>query len=232
MQNEKSTKPLLGADNNALIAVLSINLVVYALIGFLKVIYYLNSLPLEQFYTQIMQPSILASSPSEFLHQPWTLLTYYWVHDGFWILLTNMIWLVAFGLILQEQSANKHIFPIYFYAGIVAGLSYIFLGAELPIMGAQVGVMAIVIATVRLAPKYRLLKNIGKGIPVWILAMVYLIFQIISLQEASLALIISYLAAATTGLLYIMLLNKGNDLGKWMHELLHLLNNSLAPKNK
>ena len=232
MQNEKSTKPLLGADNNALIAVLSINLVFYALIGFLKVIYYLNSLPLEQFYAQIMQPSILASSPSEFLHQPWTLLTYYWVHDGFWILLTNMIWLVAFGLILQEQSANKHIFPIYFYAGIVAGLSYIFLGAELPIMGAQVGVMAIVIATVRLAPKYRLLKNIGKGIPVWILAMVYLIIQIVSLQEASLALIISYLAAATTGLLYIMLLNKGNDLGKWMHELLHLLNNSLAPKNK
>jgi membrane associated rhomboid family serine protease len=231
MQNEKSTKPLLGADNNALIAVLSINLVVYALIGFLKVIYYLNSLPLEQFYAQIMQPSILASSPSEFLHQPWTLLTYYWVHDGFWILLTNMIWLVAFGLILQEQSANKHIFPIYFYAGIVAGLSYIFLGAELPIMGAQVGVMAIVIATVRLAPKYRLLKNIGKGIPVWILAMVYLIFQIVSLQEASLALIISYLAAATTGLLYIMLLNKGRDLGKWMHQLLASLNNSLAPKN-
>jgi membrane associated rhomboid family serine protease len=195
------------------------------------VIYYLNSLPLEQFYTQIMQPSILASSPSEFLHQPWTLLTYYWVHDGFWILLTNMIWLVAFGLILQEQSANKHIFPIYFYAGIVAGLSYIFLGAELPIMGAQVGVMAIVIATVRLAPKYRLLKNIGKGIPVWILAMVYLIFQIVSLQEDSLALIISYLAAATTGLLYIMLLNKGRDLGKWMHQLLASLNNSLAPKN-
>jgi hypothetical protein len=231
MQNEKSTKPLLGADNNALIAVLSINLVVYALIGFLKVIYYLNSLPLEQFYTQIMQPSILASSPSEFLHQPWTLLTYYWVHDGFWILLTNMIWLVAFGLILQEQSANKHIFPIYFYAGIVAGLSYIFFGAELPIMGAEVGVMAIVIATVRLAPKYRLLKNIGKGIPVWILAMVYLIIQIVSLQEASLALIISYLAAATTGLLYIMLLNKGRDLGKWMHQLLASLNNSLAPKN-
>lgn len=44
-----SNKPLLGADNNALIALLSINLVVYALIGFFKVVYYLNSLPLEQF---------------------------------------------------------------------------------------------------------------------------------------------------------------------------------------
>jgi len=230
MQNENSTKPLLGADNNALIAVLSINLVVYALIGFLKVVYYLNSYPLEQFYAQIMEPSILHPSASELLHQPWTLFTYYWVHDGFWVLLTNMIWLTAFGVILQEQSANKHIFPIYFYAGIVAGFAYIFLGAELPIMGAQVGVMAIVIATVTLAPRYRLLKNIGKGIPVWILAIVYLIIQAFSLQDASLALMICNLVAATTGLLYVILLNKGNDLGKWMHQLLHLLNNSLAPQ--
>ena len=230
MQNESNHKPSIGADNNALIALLSINLVVYALIGFLKVVYYLNSYPLEQFYAQIMEPSILHPSALELLHQPWTLFTYYWVHDGFWVLLTNMIWLTAFGVLLQEQSANKHIFPIYFYAGIVAGLTYIFLGAELPIMGAQVAVMAIAIATVTLAPQYRLLKNIGKGIPVWILAMVYLIIQALTLQEASLALIISYLAAATTGLLYVMLLNKGNDLGKWMHQLLHLLNNSLAPK--
>jgi len=217
MQTENSNKPLLGADNNALIALLSINLVVYAFIGFLKVVYYLNSYPLEQFYTQIMEPGILHPSAMELLHQPWTLFTYYWVHDGFWVLLTNMIWLTAFGFLLQEQSANKHIFPIYFYAGM-------------PIMGAQVGVMAIAIATVSIAPQYRLLKNIGKGIPVWILAMVYLIIQALSLQEASLALMISYLAAATTGLLYVMLLNKGNDLGKWMHQLLHLLNNSLAPK--
>lgn len=85
MQNETVKKPLIGSDNNALIALLSINLVVYALIGFLKVVYYLNSVPLEQFYTQIMQPSILPISFFELFHQPWTLLTYYWVHDGFWV---------------------------------------------------------------------------------------------------------------------------------------------------
>ena len=230
MQNKKSTKPLLGADNNALIALLSINLVVYALIGFFKVVYYLNSLPLEQFYAQIMQPSILASSPSEFLQQPWTILTYYWVHDGFWVLLTNMIWLVAFGYLLQVQAANKHIFPIYFYAGILAGLSYILLGADAPIMGAQVGVMALAMALASLSPEYRLLKNIGKGIPVWILVIVYLIIQALSLKDTSFALVITYLVAASTGLLYVMLLNKGRDLGKWMHQLLALLNNSLAPK--
>jgi membrane associated rhomboid family serine protease len=152
------------------------------------------------------------------------------VHDGFWVLLTNMIWLVAFGYLLQVQAANKHIFPIYFYAGILAGLSYILLGADAPIMGAQVGVMALAMAVVSLSPQYRLLKNIGKGIPVWILALVYLIIQGLSLEHASFALLASYLVAASTGLLYVMLLNKGRDLGKWMHQLLALLNNSLAPK--
>jgi len=230
MQNKNSNKPLLGADNNALIALLSINLVVYAFIGFFKVVYYLNSFPEEQFYAQIMQPSILVSSTTEFLQQPWTILTYYWVHDGFWVLLTNMIWLLAFGYLLQEQAANKHIFPIYFYAGILAGLSYILLGADAPIMGAQVGVMALAMAVVSLSPDYRLLKNIGRGIPVWILALVYLIIQALSLEDASFALVVSYLVAASTGLLYVMLLNKGRDLGKWMHQLLALLNNSLAPK--
>ncbi len=230
MQIETKHKPSIGADNNALIAVLSINLVVYALIGFLKVVYYLNSYPLEQFYAQIMEPSILHASASELLHQPWTLLTFSWVHDGFWVLLTNMIWLTAFGVLLQERGANKHIFPIYFYAGILSGLSYILMGAADPIMGAELGVMAMAIATVALAPQQRLVKNIGGGIPVWILVLVYFIIQAISLMHASPALIASYLVAISTGYLYVMLLNKGKDLGKWMHQLLHLLNNSLAPK--
>ena len=52
MQNEKSTKPLLGADNNALIALLSINLVVYALIGFFKVLlaFVISHLPVKTKY--------------------------------------------------------------------------------------------------------------------------------------------------------------------------------------
>ena len=46
------------------------------------------------------------------------------------------------------------------------------------------------------------------------------------------SLIISYLVAGVIGFTYIQLLKKGKDLGKWMHQLVHLLNNSLAPKNK
>jgi membrane associated rhomboid family serine protease len=230
MQDINSEKPIIGADNNSLIALLSINLVVYALIGFLKVVYYLSSYPLEQFYAQVVNPTILFSNFQMLLHQPWSLLTYNWVHNGFWILLNNMIWLTAFGLVLQLSNANKHLFPIYFYSGLISGLAFCFLGANAPLMGASISVIAIAVAAVVLHPQYRLLENLGGGIPLWILGLIYFVVQGFSLMHAEWPMIMVSLIGAVTGAFYILLLKKGLDLGKWMHQLLHLLNNSLAPK--
>ncbi len=230
MQEINSQKPIIGADNNSLIALISINLVVYAFIGFLKVVYYLSSYPLEQFYAQVVNPTILFSNFQLVLHQPWSLFTYNWVHNGFWILLNNMIWLTAFGLVLQLSNANKHLFPIYFYSGLISGLVFCFVGASVPLMGAGISVMAIVVAAVVLQPQYRLLENLGGGIPLWILGLVYFVIQGFSLMHAEWPIIIVSFVGAVTGALYILLLKKGFDIGKWMHQLLHLLNNSLAPK--
>ena len=231
MQEIRSEKPLIGADNNSLIAVVSINLILFALIGFLKVVYYLSSISIEQFYSQILYPTILFSNLQILLHQPWTIFTYNWVHDGFWILLTNMIWLTAFGIVLQESNANKHLFPVYFYGGLVSGIFYCFLGTSTPLIGASSSVMAIAIAALCIQPKYRLLKHIGGGIPLWMLGVCYLGIQAFSFIHLEWATMTAIFIGAVTGALYIMLLKKGVDLGKWMHQLLHLLNNSLAPKN-
>lgn len=230
MQEIRSEKPLIGADNNSLIAVVSINLILFALIGFLKVVYYLSSISLEQFYAQIVQPAILFSNVQILIHQPWALFTFNWVHDGFWILLTNMVWLTAFGIVLQESNANKHLFPIYFYSGLVAGIIFCFFGTTTPLMGATCSVMAIAMAALLLQPNYRLLQNIGGGIPLWVLGVGYITIQAFSFIHLDRAIVIACFFGAATGAFYIVLLKKGVDLGKWMHQLLHLLNNSLAPK--
>jgi len=49
MQAGSNQKPLLGADNNALVALLAINLVAFVLLGFFKVIYFLDGTPLNYF---------------------------------------------------------------------------------------------------------------------------------------------------------------------------------------
>ncbi|MEK0422852.1 MAG: hypothetical protein RLZ95_762 [Bacteroidota bacterium] len=228
MQDEKNQKPLLGADNNALVALLAINLVGYVILGLLKVIYYLESLPLEQFYNQIFYPLTLQR---DWLHQPWSLFVYNWVHDGFWTLFTNMIWLSIFTYVLQVKGANKHVFPIYFYSGLMGAICFLCMSANQPLVGAAVSVTALVVATMVLTPQYKLLSSLLGGLPIWILGIIYLVLQGYSLVNTSLSVILSIAIGGVTGGVYVMLLKRGKDLGKWMHQLLHLLNNSLSPKN-
>ena len=228
MQSATDQKPLLGADNNSLVALLAINLVGYVILGLIKVVYYLESLPLEQYYAQIFQPFTL---DQHWLSHPWSILTYNWIHDGFWMVFANMIWLSVFSYALQSKAANKHIFPIYFYSGVLGALVYLIVGANQALMSAGVSVTGLAIASMYLIPNYKLLTQLAGGIPVWILSILYLLLQGYSLLDQPIAVDLAVVMGGLLGGIYIMLLKRGQDLGKWMHQLLHLLNNSLAPKN-
>jgi membrane associated rhomboid family serine protease len=228
MQQDSNEKPLLGADNNALVALLAINLVGYVILGLLKVIYYLESLPLEQFYNQLFYPLTLQR---DWYHQPWSLFTYNWVHDGFWALFPNMIWMSVFTYLLQVNGANKHVFPIYFYSGLLGAITFLCIGANQPLVGAAASITGLVVASVALFPNYKFSRVIPSGFPLWILGIIFILLQGYSLLNASISVVIAIVAGGIMGLTYIMLLKRGKDLGKWMHQLLHLLNNSLSPKN-
>ncbi len=228
IQQEHHQKPLLGADNNSLVALVAINMVVYVMLGLIKTIYYLESLPLEKFYAQIFNPFILSN---QWVKTPWALLTYNWVHDGFWLLFANMIWLTLFSHTLQTNGANKHLFPIYFYSGLVGSIIFLAFGSSQPLMGAGVSVTAIVIAAIALIPNHKFLSNIAGGVSLWMVGILYLLLNAYLLKDGSIIALITTFLGGCTGLLYMVLLKRGIDLGKWMHQLIHSLNNSLAPKN-
>ena len=237
MQPGSNQKPLLGADNNALVALLAINLVAFVLLGFFKVIYFLDGTSIELFYKNIFHLFTLPTSGDQWLTQAWSLFTFNWVHDGFWELFTNMIWLTVFGYVLQMNQSNKHLFPIYFYAGLMGGLSYVMMSfgvgsnfIQFPLMGASMSVSALAIAATLLVPRFKLLANIGNGVPVWILSIIYFALQIATLTNYQFANSVVALLSVVMGVVYVLLLKKGVDLGKWMHNLLHWLNKSAAPK--
>ena len=98
-------------------------------------------------------------------------------------------------------------------------------------MSAGVSVTGLAIASMYLIPNYKLLTQLAGGIPVWILSILYLLLQGYSLLDQPIAVDLAVVMGGLLGGIYIMLLKRGQDLGKWMHQLLHLLNNSLAPKN-
>jgi len=227
--SDSSNKPLWGADNNALVALLAVNLVVAVTFVFMKVTYYLEGFPAQDFQQEIYQYVILL--PSNIKMAPWTFISFNWTHDNFWALFTNLFWLFVFGNILQNVSANKHLFPIYFYSGLIAATSYVLHNGQEPLIGAQTSVLAIALATLIIAPTYKTLSNIGKGIPAWLLIIIYLIITGLSFKDITIEHSFSIFLGGLSGLLYAFLLKKEIDLGAWMHQLLRSINNSLTPKS-
>lgn len=228
MQTENNNKPLIGADNNALIAVVSINLVIAATLGLIRMIYYLEGSTLLQYETEVFQRVVLY--PQKIITQPWTIFTFNWVNDGFWVLFTQLFWFAVFANVLQHKASNKHIFPIYFYTGLVTALIYCLIGTTAPLLGANVGVISVALAAIVIAPKYTLLSNIAGGVQVWVVALFYLVATGYALVGNNWQITTTIILGGFTGAVYMKLIKKGIDLGSWMHQLIQRLNNSLTPK--
>lgn len=66
----------------------------------------------------------LAFAPTTFLYEPWTIVTYMFVHslNDFTHILFNMLSLFFFGPRLEDELGGKHFLALYFLSGIVGAL--------------------------------------------------------------------------------------------------------------
>lgn len=128
----------------------------------------------------------LPASYVAWLHRPWTLLTYMFVHENFLHLLFNMLWLLWFGDLFMRVGTGRKLLGLYLCGGIAGGLLYLFLAPVLHtlyapgalLLGASSAVLAIMTATATLMPDYTLhLFFIGDVKLKWIaVAMIILAF--------------------------------------------------------
>ena len=185
---DRSLKKItLGADNNALMALVAINAIVFVAFGLVQIIYFVSQSSDTAFHYQILRWFILPAKRSNLAVLPWTVLTYMIVHTGDIYTLINMLWLWAFGSILQQLSGNEKIIPIYLYGGIAGAVvfiatSYISPGLHSEVeysfmMGGNASIMAVAVATTTLSPDYRLFRMLNGGIPLWILTLLYIVID-------------------------------------------------------
>src|SRR6476661_785712 len=70
----------------------------------------------------------------------WTVLTYGFLHQGFFNLLSNMLWLYCFGSVVQSLVGFRQIVPLYVYA-VLAGATFYFLAQLIPGVTTRPGFM-------------------------------------------------------------------------------------------
>ena len=244
---EKSTKSnrgiLLGQDNNALVYLVAINLLVFVLLTFIKIIYYLSEIPIEFFYKQVFDWFTLPAVTDNFLNKPWVIFTYMFTHDSIWGLISSLLWLWAFGYILQDLTGNNKLIPIYLYGGFAGGIVFLITVNLFPalanhvttlgaLMGAGAAVMAIAVATTTLAPEYRIFPLINGGIPLWVLMVVFVAIDFATLAGNNAGIAASHLTGGAIGFLFIRQLRRGSNWGAWMNHFIDWLNDLFSPDKK
>ena len=94
----------------------------------------------------------LAFQPIQVIFQPWTVLTYMFVHGGFWHIFFNMLALFFFGPPIEERWGSREFIKYYLICGLGgAALSYVF-AINSAVVGASAAVYGIMLAFAMLWP--------------------------------------------------------------------------------
>lgn len=101
------------------------------------------------FFLQLVMPGITRSFeyvPVLILRQPWTVLTYMFLHGDIWHILFNMMGLFFFGPAVEQQIGSDRFVRLYFLSGISGALLSTVLAPQTGIIGASAGVFGIMLA--------------------------------------------------------------------------------------
>ncbi len=233
-------KITLGDDNNALMALVGINAMIFISLGLVQVIYYMTQSSNSAFEYEILRWFILPAKLSSLAKMPWTTVSYMFVHTGIIYTLINMAWLWVFGSIFQDFSGNKKIIPVYLYGGLAGAVVFIAANYAIPqlndqieystMLGGNASIMAVAVAITALAPDFRLFKNLNGGIPLWILTLLYIIIDFAG--SGGIAYHLAHFAGGLIGFLFIVSLRKGYDWSAWMNDVYFWFIDLFNPERK
>lgn len=163
----------------------------------------------------------------QFVKQPWSIVTYMFLHAGILHLLFNMLWLYSFGQLFLMFFSARHFRGLYFLGGFCGGLLYMVAYNFFPyfesylygsyLLGASASVLAIVIATAVRNPEYRVNLLLFGQIRLKYLALVMIITDLLFVTSNNAGGHIAHLGGALAGWWFAAGLRKGTDVTKWIN---------------
>lgn len=172
----------------------------------------------------------LPASFSRFLVQPWSLITYMFMHADFLHILFNMLWLYWFGSLFLLFFSAKHLRGVYILGGIIGGLFYMVSYNVFPLfqsaingsimVGASASILAIVTATAYREPNYPIRLLLFGTIRLKYLALAVVVIDMMQAASGNAGGHIAHLGGALAGILFGYCLSKGTDITSWINILL------------
>jgi membrane associated rhomboid family serine protease len=239
------TKPTLGQNNNALVILFAANSFLFIILRFLKLVYDLDygSAAYDLFQSKILYWFTLSANTHQLLSKPWASVLYMFSHYSIVGFISNMLWLWAFGYVLQDLVGNKKLIPIYLYGGFIGGLFFVVSATYIPFFqhninpnylfeGCSAAIVAVAIATTKLSPNYKMFQHIGSGFSLWLLTLLFIAVDIAFIASNNWAIAVAHIAAALVGYIFIVQLQNGNNWGNWMYNIVTGIDDVFNPEKK
>lgn len=233
-----------GDDSNALVNLFALNVIFFLILMVVQVSFLVYEQGLQAFNVQVLQWFALPASLTKLSERPWTFLTFMFSDSGgnIFRLLSNMLWLWAFGYLLQQMAGNDKLIPIYIYGGLLGGIFFIGANYAFPmlrpgvdnsyLLGANAATMAVAMATTTLSPNYKFFPMIRGGVSIWILTAIYILIDVAGVASDGAAYSIAHLGGAVAGFLFVFFLRRGKDGSVWMNRFYFWLINVFNPNKK
>ena len=160
----------------------------------------------------------VSSEPMTVLINPWTLLTYAFLHYGFLHLFFNMMVLNFTSRLFLTFFTQKQYLGLYLLSAIFAGLcfvsSFYLLHQTSNMVGASAAIMALLVATTTYQPLMEIRLLLIGNVKLWHITAVLLLLDLLQIQMENTGGHIAHLSGAFFGYIYIRLLQNGTDLSR------------------
>ena len=227
-------------ENNALVKIILINVIIFIGASFIEVFLTLSGA--GNLFKLIINKLMLPASFTSFIIQPWSLISYFFLHLNFTHILWNMLFLYWFGKIIQDNIGNNAVISLYVLGGIIGGLSYMALFNIIPyyenriseslMLGASAGVFSIVAGSATLLPNYTFYLLFLGPVRIKYIALFYILLSFLDVTGSNAGGEIAHLGGAFIGYLFIRQLQKGINMGAGIINIINLFNRNKNKKER
>lgn len=216
--------------NNAHIQLIIINVAIFLIMAVLYVSAKISGTPIifQAVYEQFTIPSRI----SEFILEPWTLLTYSFAHYfsyefndvGIFHILFNMLVFYWFARLFVEYLGSDKLVALYILGGLAGGILYLLLYNTIPfyiakpstMVGASAAVYAVVVAVAALLPNYTFYLLFLGPVKIKYIAGFYILISFLGSVGPNAGGNIAHLGGALIGFVYMKQLQSGINWGGWI----------------
>lgn len=181
---------------------------------------------------------ILPADLMEFLSQPWSIVTYSFLHSGIMHLIWNMYVLYFAGKMVLNLFDGKRFLNVYFLGVILGGMFFmltdsLFSSGGGVLLGASAGVMAVLIFVCTYMPNQEI-RLIFFNVKLWHIGVAVVLIDLLQISSggANIGGRIAHLGGALLGYVYARQLVQGRDIGEGFSNFIDSIVNAFKTKEK